>query len=63
MKSRSITYTYRNVDNRDAADELAVKMRAAGQEEGAIPVSDIDGDLLVGWSAPRFDQMYDAKAR
>lgn len=63
MKGRSIAYTYRNVDNEDASQELAAKMAKAGEKDGAIPTTDIDGDLLIGWSAEKFDAMYDEKAK
>lgn len=63
IESRGIAYTYRNVDDDAANKELANKLKAAGQSKGGIPTTDIEGDLLVGWSQAQFDQMYDAKCK
>ena len=63
IKARSIKFTYRHVDDPEASAEMAAKVKKTGQKEGAIPVTDIDTDLLVGWSAAQFDKMYDEKAK
>lgn len=63
IESRGIAYVYRNVDDPAANSELATKLKAAKQSSGGIPTTDIEGDLLVGWSQGQFDAMYDAKAK
>lgn len=63
IESRGIAYTYRNVDDPKANSELSTKLSKSGQTKSGIPTTDIKGDLLVGWSAQQFDQMYDAKAK
>jgi glutaredoxin len=63
MAKRAIAYVYRNVDEPEANKELGTKLSKAGQSKGGIPTTDIDGDLLVGWSEQQFDEMYDAKAK
>lgn len=65
MKQRAIAYTYRNVDDPGVNQELGLKLQAAGYKESsiAIPVIEIDGDLQIGWSAQKFDEEYDAKAK
>ncbi|MBL8721874.1 MAG: hypothetical protein JNL79_38160 [Myxococcales bacterium] len=63
MKSRGIAYTFKDVGDSAASTEMATKVKKAGQKEGAIPVTDVEGDLLVGWSDQSFDKLYDEKAK
>jgi predicted AAA+ superfamily ATPase/glutaredoxin len=62
LVARAIPYLYRNVEQAGVGEELALKRRRAGVTENAIPVTEVDGDLLVGWSERRFDALYDGKA-
>ena len=46
-----------------AGEDLAVKLKKAGIGKAGIPTTDIEGDLLVGWSDQQFDKMYDEKSK
>ncbi len=63
LEKRKIVYVYRDVDQPAASAEMATKLKAAGKSGGGIPTTDVDGDLLIGWSEKQFDTMYDAKAK
>jgi len=63
ITSRAIKFTYRDVDNPESNAEMSTKVKKAGEKQGAIPVTDIENDLLVGWSSQTFDKMYDEKAK
>ena len=47
-----VKYTYKNIDlNPDDAREVVEKSQQMG-----IPVTDIDGTIIVGFDKPRLDQ-------
>ncbi len=60
MKAKAIAYVYRNIDDDAANREMWTKLRNAGKDGSScgIPVIDVDGDLLIGWSESSFDKMY-----
>ncbi|MDF1565846.1 MAG: glutaredoxin family protein [Deltaproteobacteria bacterium] len=50
LKENSVAYTERDIDeDPSAAAELAAKLKAAGQSSRGIPVTDIHGELIVGF--------------
>lgn len=57
LKSRGVTVVMKDVDNDPAAQrELQQKLAKAGVRGGSIPVIDVRGQILVGYSPSQLEQ-------
>ena len=60
LKRRGVRATFKNIEKDGAAQaEMAAKLKRIGRADGRIPVIDIDGKILVGFSARAIDQALD----
>jgi glutaredoxin/predicted small secreted protein len=57
LRSHNIAFVYKDVDNDRAANkEMQEKLARAGKHGGSIPVIDVRGKILVGFSAAQIDE-------
>ena len=60
LKRRGVRATFKNIEKDGAAQaEMAAKLKRIGRADGRIPVIDIDGKILVGFSARAIAQALD----
>lgn len=57
LKSKGVPFVMKDVDeDRGAAAEMSAKLEKAGRRGGAIPVIDVKGQILVGYSRSELDR-------
>lgn len=57
LKSKGIAYVQKDIDeSREAAVEMREKLEKAGRRGGSIPVIDVRGQILVGYSRSELDR-------
>ena len=57
LRSKGIQVIMKDVEeSQEAASEMAAKLEKAGRRGGAIPVIDVRGQILVGYSRPELDR-------
>jgi glutaredoxin len=57
LKSKGIQYVMKDVDeSREVAIEMQQKLEKAGRRGGSIPVIDVRGQILVGYSRSELDR-------
>lgn len=63
LKRRGVKTILKDIEaDRSAGEEMALKLQKAGGHRGSIPVIDINGQILVGFSTQSLDRALD-KAR
>lgn len=63
LKRRGVKTILKDIEaDRSAGEEMALKLQKAGGHRGSIPVIDINGQILVGFSTQQLDRALD-KAR
>lgn len=55
LKQKGVPFVHKDVDDERVNGELQQKLRAAGQPGGSIPVLDVGGRLLIGFSPAALD--------
>ncbi len=60
MKKRGIPYTHKDIDDPNVNEEMRDKLAAAGLKSGSIPVFDVGGKILVGFSEDSLDTAWAA---
>ncbi len=55
MKKRGIPYVHKDIDDPNVNEEMRDKLAAAGLKSGSIPVFDVAGKILVGFSEDSLD--------
>ena len=57
LRSRGIQVIMKDIEeSQEAASEMTAKLEKANRRGGAIPVIDVRGQILVGYSRPELDQ-------
>jgi glutaredoxin len=57
LKSRGVSYVMKDIEETPgAADEMRDKLSRAGHHGGSIPVIDVRGQILIGFSASSLDR-------
>ncbi len=57
LKSKGIRFVHKDIEeDRDAAMEMRAKLEKSGQRGGSIPVIDVRGQILVGYSPYALDR-------
>jgi glutaredoxin 3 len=60
LREKGIAFQERDIEkDRLAASELSRKLREAGSQGAGVPVLDIDGTLVIGFSRERIDRLLD----
>lgn len=60
MKKRGIPYTHKDIDDPNVNEEMRDKLASAGLKSGSIPVFDVVGKILVGFSEDSLDSAWAA---
>jgi len=60
LKKRGIPFEHRDIDEPEANEEMKLKLQQAGIKTHSIPVLDVNGKLLVGFSEPELDKAIEA---
>ncbi len=63
MKKRGIPYTHKDIDDPNVNEEMRDKLAAAGLKSGSIPVFDVGGKILVGFSEDSLDTAWAAVSK
>lgn len=56
LKSKGIAFEHRDIDNPETNEEMQIKLQEAGIKSHSIPVLDVNGKLLVGFSESELDK-------
>lgn len=57
LKSKGVAYVMKDIEeSREAAAEMSQKLEKSGQRGGSIPVIDVRGTILVGYSRRELDR-------
>lgn len=56
LKSKGVPFEHRDIDNPETNEEMQLKLQEAGIKSGSIPVLDVNGKLLVGFSESELDK-------
>ena len=63
MKKRGIPYVHKDIDDPNVNEEMRDKLAAAGLKSGSIPVFDVAGKILVGFSEDSLDAAWAAATK
>lgn len=56
LKSKGIPFEHKDIDDPETNEEMRIKLQDAGIKTHSIPVLDVNGKLLVGFSEPELDK-------
>jgi glutaredoxin len=56
LKSKGVPFEHRDIDNPETNEEMQIKLQDAGIKSHSIPVLDVNGKLLVGFSEAELDK-------
>ena len=56
LKSKGIPFVHKDIDDPETNEEMRLKLQEAGIHSQSIPVLDVNGKLLVGFSEPELDR-------
>jgi len=56
LKKKGIPFEHKDIDDREVNEEMQIKLQTAGIKTHSIPVLDVNGKLLVGFSEPELDK-------
>jgi glutaredoxin len=56
LKSKGIPFEHKDIDDPETNEEMRIKLQEAGIKTHSIPVLDVNGKLLVGFSEPELDK-------
>jgi glutaredoxin len=60
LKKKGIPFEHKDIDDRETNEEMRLKLESAGIKTHSIPVIDVNGQLLVGFSEPELDKAIEA---
>lgn len=56
LKSKGIPFEHKDIDDAETNEEMRIKLQDAGIKSHSIPVLDVNGKLLIGFSEPELDK-------
>jgi len=60
LKKKGIPFEHKDIDDAETNEEMKLKLQAAGIKTHSIPVLDVNGKLIVGFSEPELDKAIEA---
>lgn len=61
LDSKNITYTSKNIEEDETAYNELMEKLGGRQNFAGVPVTDIDGELILGFDRPRINTALDIK--
>lgn len=60
LKKKGVPFEHKDIDDPETNEEMKLKLDKAGIKTHSIPVLDVNGKLLVGFSEPELDKAIEA---